>query len=100
MNSGVGPGDGDLADLSIEPELLPDGGRGIHDVVLAAAVGVALVHDLGLHGAPGVRARDADLLVAPLPARVPPRGQRRDQVLVAVVLPVALRRASATVSSR
>ena len=95
MNSGVGPGDGDLADLSIEPELLPDGGRGIHDVVLAAAVGVALVHDRGLHGFPGVLARDADLIVAPLPSRVPPRGQRHDEVVVAVEAAITRRRASA-----
>jgi len=92
---GVGPGDGNLADVGVEPERVPDGLGRVDDVVLAAVVGVALVHDRCLHGAPGLRARDADRLEAPLPSRVPPRGQRRDQVLVAVVVPVALRRASA-----
>jgi hypothetical protein len=41
-------------------------------------VGVALVDDPGQHGAPGMRARDADRFEAPLPSRVPPCGQRRD----------------------
>jgi hypothetical protein len=82
---GVGPGDGDLADVGVEAERVPDGLGRVDDVVLAAVAGVALVDDPGNHGAPGVRARDADRLVAPPPAGVPPRGQRRDQVPVAVV---------------
>jgi hypothetical protein len=91
---GVGPGDGDLADVGVEAERVPDGLGRVDDVVLAAVAGVALVDDPGNHGAPGVRARDADRLVAPPPAGVPPRGQRRDQVPVAVVVPVARRGAA------
>jgi hypothetical protein len=93
--SGVGPGDGDDADVGVEPERVPDGLGRVDDVGPAPVPGVALVHDAGHHGAPVVRAGDADRLVAPPPAGEPPRGQRRDQVAVAVVVPVARRGAAA-----
>jgi hypothetical protein len=93
--SGVGPGDGDLADVGVEPERRPDGRGRVDDVVPAAAAGVALVHDLGEHGAPRLRARDADHPEAPAAPRVPPRGQRRQHEAVVVVPAVALRRPAA-----
>ncbi|XBJ09293.1 hypothetical protein VPH35_014389 [Triticum aestivum] len=95
MVSGVGPCDGHLADVAVEPERLPHGFGGVHDIGLAAVVGVALVHHLGLHGAPVMLAGDVDHLAAPASARVPPRRQRHDHVLVAVELAVALRRRAA-----
>src|SRR6266536_2515120 len=41
VNSGVGPCDGHLADVGVEPERLPHGFGGVDDVILAAAPGVA-----------------------------------------------------------
>ncbi|XBJ24216.1 hypothetical protein VPH35_002151 [Triticum aestivum] len=98
MASGVGPCHRHLADVAVEPERLPHGLGGVHDVGLAAVVGVALVHHLGLHGAPVVLAGDADHLAAPASARVPARRQRHDHVAVAVVLAVALRRPAAVLA--
>jgi hypothetical protein len=97
--SGVGPRDRDLAGVRVQPERPPHGGRRVHDVAAAPAAGVALVHDAGLHGAPGAPARDADRPVAPVPAREPPRGQRHDELAVAVEVPVARRRAAAALAA-
>jgi hypothetical protein len=84
---GVGPRDVDLANIRIEPERLPNGSGGIHDVVAASPMGVALVHDPCPHGPPALRC-NADSLTAPLPSRVPPRGQRHNQLVIVVEIAI------------
>nr|CAD1831810.1 unnamed protein product [Ananas comosus var. bracteatus] len=79
-----------LADLLGDPERLPHGRRGVHDVVrarrlevvllVAAVHGVALVDDLREHGA-AVGGGDADVLEAAAGA-VEPAGRQRDHHLV------------------